>query len=166
MEYSQFMGTVSYTKGLVTMIMMGVSSVVLKNMKFSHSLLITPVTLSCVGFLFYSSILLKYPPIFIVYSGAVLGVLTKALKYSFFDPNKEIAYIPMSEEIKTKGKATIEVISNPLGKSGSSLMLQMLILFHGSLIDALPTIATFFGMTCFLWIYMANEIGKNHDDIR
>ena len=95
-----------------------------------------------------------------------MGICTKALKYSFFDPNKEIAYIPMGEEIKTKGKATIEVISNPLGKSGSSLVLQSLILFYGSLMDALPMIALYFGMTCMVWIYVANEIGKTHDAVR
>ena len=71
-----------------------------------------------------------------------------------------------SEEIKTKGKATIEVISNPLGKSGSSLVLQSLILFYGSLMDALPMIALYFGMTCIVWIYVANEIGKTHDAVR
>lgn len=165
-EYSQFMGAVSYMKGLMTMAMMIMSSFILKHMKFSHSLLITPVTLTAIGIFFYASIFMNLPIVYVVYSGAVMGICTKALKYSFFDPNKEIAYIPMGEEIKTKGKATIEVISNPLGKSGSSLVLQSLILFYGSLMDALPMIALYFGMTCMVWIYVANEIGKTHDTVR
>lgn len=165
-EYSQFMGTVSYMKGIMTMAMMILSSFILKHMKFSHSLLITPVTLTTIGIFFYASIFLHLPLVYVVYSGAVMGICTKALKYSFFDPNKEIAYIPMGEEIKTRGKATIEVISNPLGKSGSSLILQSLILFYGSLADALPMIALYFGMTCIVWIYVANEIGKTHDAVR
>ena len=90
-EYSQFMGAVSYMKGIMTMLMMIVSSFILKHMKFSHSLLITPLTLSSIGIIFYASIFLNLPLIYVVYSGAILGVFTKALKYSFFDPNKEIA---------------------------------------------------------------------------
>ena len=91
-----------------------------------------------------------------------MGVCTKALKYSFFDPNKEIAYMSMSQEIKTKGKATIDVISNPLGKSGSSMLLQGMILLCGTLTDALPMIALYFIIVCCVWLYVVNDLGKNH----
>ena len=162
-EYSKFVGSVTFIKGICTMVMMVASSFLIKNMKFKHSLLVTPVTLSLIGAIFYYAILTKMEPVYIVYIGAIMGICTKSLKYSFFDPNKEIAYIPMSQEIKTKGKATIEVISNPLGKSGSSLVLQFLIITFGSLVEALPAIAFYFSCVCLVWIHVANEIAKERD---
>merc|ERR1712161_176662 len=61
------------------------------------------------------------PLMLAVFVGAAQNIMSKAAKDSLFDPCKEMAYIPLDQEQKSKGKAAIEVIGGPLGKSGGSL---------------------------------------------
>ena len=101
--------------------------------------LITPVTILTTGIAFFSLIMfpgffapitaqLGYTPLMMaVIIGAIQNILSKGAKYSLFDPCKEMAYIPLDSESKTKGKAAVDVIGNPLGKSGGSFIQQILI---------------------------------------
>ncbi len=65
------------------------------------------------------------PLMLAVLIGAAQNILSKAAKYSLFDPCKESAFIPLDAESRTKGKAAVEVIGGPLGKSGGSFLQQV-----------------------------------------
>lgn len=158
-KYSQFMGMVSSCTGFFTICMMTLGSVWMKKSSWTKIALITPVSMFSMGLLFYMSILTKSIPI-ISFTGAALTIFLKGAKYSLFDPCKEIAYIPMNEDIKTRGKATVEILSAPIGKSGSNCILQVLIFFFGSLETSVYVIGGLYTITALYWISSTVQMGE------
>ena len=92
--------------------------------------------------------------------GAAQNILSKGAKYSLFDPCKEMAYIPLDAESKTKGKAAVDVIGNPLGKSGGSFLQQVLIGIFGSLQASTPYLGGFLGVIILAWLNAARSLNK------
>ena len=149
-DYSAFMGNFSSAMGAFTLIMMLVGRSIFARFGWRTAALVTPSMMGITGVLFFlltifSGILtpvaakLNTTPLFLaVLVGAVQNILSKSSKYSLFDPCKEMAYIPLDQESKTKGKAAIDVVGNPMGKSGGAMIQQILIFAVGSLANATP----------------------------
>ena len=100
------------------------------------------------------------PLMLTVILGAIQNIMSKSTKYALFDPTKEMSYIPLSPEEKVKGKAAVDIIGNPTGKSTGSLIQQILMVMLGSLSAIAPYVAVI--VLCFfvVWIASARSLGK------
>ena len=157
--YSKFMAAISFCTGVFTIGLMGVMSYWLERVSWLKLALITPIAMLGFGSVFFMSV--QTGSIVVVsFVGAALTVFLKGAKYSLFDPCKEIAYIPMDEEIKTRGKATIEILSAPIGKSGSNCVLQLLVVLLGSLESGASIVGVLYVLTAVYWIYSTKDMAK------
>lgn len=98
----------------------------------------------------------------IVYFGAFQAVTNKIMKYSFFDPTKEMVYIPLDQESKIKGKAAIEMIGSRLGKSGSSWiqLIVIEIIGTGSILSGSSFLLPITLAVITLWLYSTNYLDR------
>jgi len=153
--------------GLVTVFFLGGN--LLRRFGWHFSAQIAPIVIGCSGVLFFFlSYFQKYlgsfwgltPLAFVVFFGAFQNILSKVVKYSFFDSTKEIAYIPLDRESKTKGKAAIDVVGSRLGKSSSSWIQVLLMGLAGTnsvLIITPYLMPLLLGMTIY-WSYAVRGI--------
>lgn len=146
--YNGFMGQFSTWTGVVTILFsLFVGSNILRIMSWFKAAVITPLFIVIGGGLFFCFILssgevalLKdlvanilvsigtSPVTAATFLGAGIVILSKSIKYSLFDPTKEMAYIPLDDELKTKGKAAVDVIGGRAGKAGGAFVQNMLFL--------------------------------------
>ncbi|KAK8575891.1 hypothetical protein V6N13_032799 [Hibiscus sabdariffa] len=177
-EYSSFMGDFSTGTGIATFTMMLLSQFIFDKYGWGVAAKITPTVLLLTGVGFFSLILFgdplapslaKFgmtPLLAAVYVGAMQNIFSKSAKYSLFDPCKEMAYIPLDEDTKVKGKAAIDVVCNPLGKSGGALIQQFMILTFGSLANSTPYLGGILLMIVFAWLSAAKSLDTQFTALR
>ncbi|KAJ0775975.1 putative ADP/ATP carrier protein, bacterial type [Helianthus annuus] len=177
-EYSSFMGDFSTATGIATFTMMLLSQWIFNKYGWGVAAKITPTVLLLTGVGFFSLILfgdplgpglMKFgmtPLLAAVYVGAMQNIFSKSAKYSLFDPCKEMAYIPLDEDTKVKGKAAIDVVCNPLGKSGGALIQQFMILTFGSLANSTPYLGGILLVIVLAWLGAAKSLDTQFTALR
>jgi AAA family ATP:ADP antiporter len=100
----------------------------------------------------------------VVMIGMIQNVLSKATKYSLFDSTKEMSYIPLDDEMKTKGKAAVDVVGGRFGKAGGGIIQSTVFLLTPSytFAEATPFFASIFFLIVILWILAAKALGKEY----
>jgi len=172
-DYSTFMGIFSTVTGAVTVLMMlFIGGNVIRRKGWGFAAQITPVVLLITGTIFFALVIFRgnlsgfiamlgTTPLFLaVIVGMFQNIFSKSCKYSLFDPTKEMAYIPLDQEQKVKGKAAIDVVGARLGKSGGALIQQGLIVTFGSLAAITPYIAVIIFAIIGIWILAARSLNK------
>ncbi len=152
--------------------MLFVGGNVIRKFGWTKAALVTPVVLLITGIAFFALILFRdnlggmiatlgtTPLMLAVVIGMIQNIMSKSSKYSLFDPTKEMAYIPLDQEQKVKGKAAIDVVGARLGKSGGSFIQQGLLVVFGSMAAITPYLAIVLIVIIFAWIFASKALGK------
>lgn len=171
-DYSTFMGYFSTLTGFATILMMlFVGGNVIRGKGWGFAAMITPVVLLITGIAFFGFVIFRdnmagfiasigTTPLFLaVFFGAAQNIMSKSSKYSLFDPTKEMAYIPLDDESKVKGKAAVDVVGARLGKSGGSII-QLALLTLGPLAVITPYIGAVLMVIIAAWIVAISSLNK------
>jgi AAA family ATP:ADP antiporter len=162
LDYQRFMGNFSSIVGLSTCIVIFLGVHAIRILGWRIGALATPAVMAVFALPYFSSILvgLDSPQNLklAVYFGTACTLLSKTAKYALFDPTTQMAYIPLDEESKVKGKAAIEVLGSRIGKSGGSLAQQGLVLVFGNIINAAPVVAVIYYTVLAWWAMAANRL--------
>lgn len=146
-----------FTGAMVTPIMMLVTFIIFFVFVFFKDSSALTSTLAYVG----------ATPIFAaVIIGAVQNILSKGTKYSLFDPTKEMAYIPLDEELKVKGKAAVDVVGNRFGKGSSGLIGSgLMIILAGNIAMITPYVAAIVGVFIIAWLFAVKGLNKLYHNL-
>lgn len=174
-DYNTFMGYFSMSTGLAMLFIVTLGGNIIRKFGWLIAALSAPIMILITGAIFFVCVMYKeelqgvlpYTPLWIaIIAGATQNVLSKATKYSLFDPTKEMAYIPLDQESKVKGKAAIDVVGGRLGKSGGGIILQVVLMF-GPIADNLPVLLFFVAIIVGAWITSVFSLSKRyHEKLR
>lgn len=172
-EYAGFMGMFSQFTAIITVLMMlFVGGNVIRKFGWGKAALATPVVLLITGVAFFAFVIFRdqlggviatlgtTPLMLAVVFGTAQNIASKATKYSLFDPTKEMAYIPLDQESKVKGKAAIDVVGARFGKAGGALVNQGMIMIAGSVALIAPYVAVVMVFILGGWIVAARALNK------
>ena len=178
-DYQTFTSKATSYVGLfafITSIFLG--SNIIRRFGWRFSAQITPIMVGVTGIIFFLFVIFKdylggftglfglTPLMFIVLFGAFQNIASKVAKYSFFDPTKEMAFIPLDNEAKLKGKAAIDMVGSRLGKSGSAWIQVALfdIVGTGSIFSISHILLPIITLATVSWLYSIQRLSKDFDE--
>ena len=171
-EYNAFMGKFSTVTGAVTIVMMFIGGWVIRKKGWGFAAAVTPIVLFLTGAGFFGFVIFRdnlagfiaalgtTPLMLAVLFGMAQNIMSKSTKYSLFDPTKEMAYIPLDQESKVKGKAAIDVVGARLGKSGGSFIQQGLLLVFGTISAITPYVAVAMVVCIVAWMFAVRSLSS------
>ena len=150
-----------------------IGNYIMRNHSWFIAAVIAPIMIMVTGSIFFALVVfdqaalsifdqatLMTPLALSVAIGAVQNILSKGTKYSIWDTSMAMLYIPLDNELKTKGKAAVDVVSSKIGKSSGGLILAILftIVPTATFISISPALMVIFIGVCCFWIYAVKMI--------
>ncbi len=170
-----FMGQYSAYSGAVTMVFgLFFGANIMRVFSWFKAAVFTPMVIVIFGTLFFGCIMFKEQVGAMVSGfgmtstylammvGMIVVIMSKATKYCLFDPTKEMAYIPLDANLKTTGKAAVDVAGGRIGKSGGAFTQSTLLMAMGTanVIDILGIAFGVFLIGCIVWVYAVKALSK------
>lgn len=164
LEYQRFMGNFSSAVGACTCVVIFLGVHIIRVLGWRIGALATPTIMSILAIPFFICILMGLDSptrlSLAVMLGTAQSLLSKTFKYALFDPTTQMAYIPLDQESKVKGKAAIDVLGSRIGKSGGSLIQQGLVFWFGNILNAAPVVTVIYYSVLLGWIASANSLSS------
>lgn len=177
-QYLEFMGYFNLWLGIVSVIFTFIGSYIIRNYSWKRAAMISPMLIGIAGSLFFllilllskiniSSNLIAQPIIFVIFVGAVQNIISKSSKYSVFEVTKEMTYIPLPIELKSKGKASVEVLGNKFGKAfGAILQACAFTMIPNATFDSISPILMFvFIIVIIVWFIAIKKLDKQYNKL-
>ena len=176
--YNSFMGHYSTMTGIVTILVsLFIGSNILRKVSWAKAAIITPMLIMVGGVMFFLFIFARdlmsdllvtlstNPVTAATFVGAFIVIVSKAVKYSLFDPTKEMAYIPLDDELKVKGKAAVDVIGGRAGKAGGAAVQSALLMIYATkdVVQIAPIAFITFVIVAIFWLFAVGKLGKLYE---
>ena len=162
LDYQRFIGNFSSAVGVATCVVILFGVHVIRVLGWRVGAMATPFLMGILAVPFFLCIFMGVDNparlSIAVALGTAQSLLSKTSKYALFDPTTQMAYIPLDEESKVKGKAAIDVLGSRLGKSGGSLIQQGLVLLFGNILNASSAVSVIFYSVLITWLSAANRL--------
>ena len=179
-DFQGYMAQVTMAIGVIsTFASLFISGNIIRCFSWTVSAMIPAVIMLVTGVAFFSFVVFQdyafmtplaatiglTPTAFAIFLGGMQNVCARTCKFTFFDPTKEIAFIPLNNESKLKGKAAIDGVGSRIGKSGGSLIHQGLLFVFSSLSVSAPYVGAIFLIIILVWILSVISLGKQFNDL-
>lgn len=177
-DYNGIMAKYFEGVGWISIVLMPVSAWVLKKYGWLRMSVVTPLVCAVTTLIFFSLLLGQEhlevlalpmgltPLALVVGSGFLANCFSKGTMYAFYEPSKELVYVPMSQDQRVKGKAAVDLIGTRLGKASGSLVQQfLLIATAGTQLTIAPYVTGVFIVAALGWlvsIYALDRMKTSH----
>ncbi len=176
-EYAAFMGNFSIYTGIVTVSVIFLSKGLVSKFGWRWGALATPLILFLTALAFFSFLFFKEnltgvmamlgttPLMMAVIVSTAQTLLSKSSKYSLFDPTKEMAYIPLDQELKIKGKAAVDVTVHQFGKAAGGYVsgFLLVVLAAGDLMSIAPYLAGVILLAIIAWLVAVKVLDRMYN---
>ena len=162
------------------MLLVIIGSNIIRKLGWYTAAMITPIVLFTTGMIFFLMInfevftdfigyitALNDPLILMVYAGMIQNIFSKSSKYTLFDSTKEMSYVPLGKEIKTKGKAAADVLGTKLGKSTSALLQSAIFIIfpNTDYISISASLMVIFCVICLIWMWTIRQLSYEYNKL-